>query len=264
MSRAAHSGCAAHGTIPAMRIIFFDTETTGNQEGDRLCQLGIKERGVDAPLVNALYKPPVPITFESMAVHHITQKMVDDKPSFIESPEYADIKALFEDKETIAVAHNVAFDIEMLRREGIAVSRAACTYKVARALDPDDLVPNYRLQFLRYFLGLDIENATAHDAWGDVLVLEALFERLLAKLAEQKGSEEAAIEEMIEITARPSLITTFRFGKHAGKKVADVAKTDRGYLEWLLAQKKQNPLEEEDWIYTLEQHIGSGQSRMRF
>lgn len=247
-----------------MRIILFDTETTGNGEHDRLCQLAVKERGVEAPLVNALYKPPLPISFESMAVHHITQKMVDDKPAFMDAPEYGDIKKLFEDKDTIAIAHNVAFDTEMLRREGIAVSRAACTYKVARALDPDDALPNYRLQFLRYFLGLEVGNATAHDAWGDVLVLEALFERLLAKLAEQKGSEDAAIEEMLEITSRPSLITTFRFGKHAGKKVADVAKTDRGYLEWLLSQKKQNPLEEEDWIYTLEQHVGGGQGKLGF
>ncbi|MBM3272447.1 3'-5' exonuclease [Candidatus Kaiserbacteria bacterium] len=247
-----------------MHIIFFDTETTGNQENDRLCQLGAKERGVDVPIVNALYKPPVPITFESMAVHHITQKMVDDKPAFVVSPEFASIKQAFESSDTVAVAHNVAFDNEMLWREGIAVARSICTYKVARALDPDDLIPNYRLQFLRYFLGLEVEGAVAHDAWGDVLVLEALFERLLGKLAEQKGGEEAAVEEMIEISSRPSLITTFRFGKHMGKKVADVAKTDRGYLEWLLSQKKQNPLDEGDWIYTLEQHIGSGQARMRF
>lgn len=246
-----------------MRIIFFDTETTGNQENDRLCQLGIKERGVEAPLLNALYNPPLPITFESMAVHHITQKMVDDKPAFLGAPEYADIKKLFEDENTIAVAHNVAFDIQMLEREGIKVARPLCTLKVARALDPEDLIPNYRLQFLRYFLGIDVE-ASAHDAWGDVLVLESLFERLLVKLIEQKGSEQSAIEEMLEITARPSLITIFRFGKHIGKKVADVAKEDPGYLQWLLTQKKQNPLEEADWIYTLEQHVGNGQSRMRF
>lgn len=29
----------------------------------------------------------------------------------------------------------------------------------------------------------------------------------------------------------------FTFGKHRGKKILDVAKSDRGYLEWLLAQK---------------------------
>ena len=44
-----------------MRIIFLDTETTGNSDTDRLCQLAVKERYIDEPLINALYKPPVPI-----------------------------------------------------------------------------------------------------------------------------------------------------------------------------------------------------------
>ena len=249
-----------------MRIILFDTENTGNGEGDRLCQLAMKERGIEAPIVNALYKPPVPISFESMAVHHITAKMVADRPIFAASSEFPRLKTLFESPETILVAHNAAFDTAMLAREGIVAPRAICTLKVARALDPEDTIPNYRLQFLRYFLGLDVE-AVAHDAWGDCLVLEALFERLLAKLQEKKkgegkSGEKAALDEMFEISSRPSLITTFRFGKHNGRKVAEIARDDPKYLEWLLAQKKQNPLEEEDWIYTLEQYVGNGQQRL--
>ena len=35
-----------------MRIIFLDTETTGNSDGDRLCSLAVKERYVDEPLVS--------------------------------------------------------------------------------------------------------------------------------------------------------------------------------------------------------------------
>lgn len=237
-----------------MAIIFFDTETTGNAEGDRLCQLGIKERGVAEPVLNALYKPPVPISIESMAVHHITEKMVADRPLFMDAPEYARTKALFEDGETVSVAHNVAFDVSMLGRERITPSRTICTYKVARALDPNDLIPKYQLQYLRYLLGIEIE-AAAHDAFGDVLVLEALFERLLAKLVKQKGSEAEALDEMLAISARPMLFSTIRFGKHNGERIADIAKTDRSYLEWLLAQKKQTPEAEADWIYTLEHYL---------
>lgn len=239
-----------------MAIIFFDTETTGNAEHDRLCQLGIKERGVDGPRVNALYKPPLPISIESMAVHHITEKMVADKPLFTESPDYGDIKSLFEHPDTISVAHNAAFDVSMLGRERISPSRTICTYKVARALDPNDLIPKYQLQYLRYLLGIEIE-AAAHDAFGDVLVLEALFERLLAKLAKQKGSEQEALEEMLAISARPMLFSTIRFGKHNGERIVDIAKNDRSYLEWLLAQKKQTPEAEVDWIYTLEHYLNA-------
>ena len=63
-----------------MRIIFFDTETTGNGAEDRLVQLAIKERGVAEPIVNATYQPPLPISIESMAIHHITEKMVAERP----------------------------------------------------------------------------------------------------------------------------------------------------------------------------------------
>ena len=66
-----------------MKIIFFDTETTGNGDTDRLCQLAVKERGVSAPILNATYKPPLPISIESMAIHHITEKMVAARPLFV-------------------------------------------------------------------------------------------------------------------------------------------------------------------------------------
>ncbi|MFA6415139.1 MAG: exonuclease domain-containing protein [Candidatus Paceibacterota bacterium] len=237
-----------------MKIIFFDTETTGNSDKDRLCQLGVKERYIEEPLVNALYKPPVPISIESMAIHHITEKMVAGRPAFQDAPEYGSVKDLFESRETLAVAHNAAFDNGMLAREGVTPRQTICTYKVAYALDPNDTLPNYRLQYLRYLLDLDVE-AVAHDAWGDVLVLEALFERLLEKMKERHGTEEAALEAMLEVSSRPLLFTTLRFGKYNGKRIEDVLKTDRGYLEWLLGQKKQNPAGEVDWIYTLEHYL---------
>jgi len=238
-----------------MRIIFFDTETTGNSDGDRLCQLAMKERYIDEPLVNALYKPPVPISIESMAIHHITERMVAGKPLFEDSPEYPSLKDLFESDEVIVVAHNAAFDLAMLAREGIRPKRVICTYKVAYALDPNDALPNYRLQYLRYLLDLDVE-AEAHDALGDVLVLEALFERLMQKMRERHGTEEAALEAMLTISAQPLLFTTIRFGKYSGKRIDEVAKTDPSYLQWLLAEKKKSPAGEEDWIYTLEHYLG--------
>src|SRR3989344_6196943 len=237
-----------------MRIIFFDTETTGGAEHDRLIQLGVKERGVEEPIVNAIYKPPVPISFESMAVHHITEKMTAGKPLFTETPEYEKIKNLFEHEDTVAVAHTVAFDLAMLSREGITPAQTICTYKIARALDPDEKLGQYRLQYLRYLLGLEVE-ALAHDALGDVLVLEGLFERLLAKMSAEVGTEEESLQKMIEISSRPMLFTTLRFGKHKGKRIEAVARTDASYLRWLLSEKKKDPAAEVDWIYTLEHYL---------
>ncbi len=241
-----------------MRVIFFDTETTGGGRTDRLIQLAAKERGIAEPVVSATYTPPVPISIESMAVHHITPKMVAGRPAFTSAEEFAALKELFESPDTIAVAHNVVFDTGMLAKEGIQVANPLCTYKVAAALDEDGSIPTYQLQYLRHYFDLEID-APAHDALGDVLVLEAVFEKLLAQLAEKMESEEDALAAMLEITNRPVLIVSFGFGKHRGKRVADVAREAPDYLEWLLAQKKQDPAGEENWIYTLEYHLGRRQ-----
>ncbi len=40
-------------------------------------------------------------------------------------------------------------------------------------------------------------------------------------------------EQIADVTGRPSLMTTFTFGKYRGKAVSDVAERDPGYLRWL-------------------------------
>lgn len=237
------------------KIIFLDTETTGNEPiKDFLCQLAFK---TNDETFCELYKPSIPIPPEASAVHHITNKMIEDKKAFKKSDEYKKIKILLESSDSIMVAHNNKFDYEILKNEGITPVNTICTLRVARALDKNNVIPQYRLQYLRYYLDIEIE-AEAHDALGDVLVLEKLYERLLDKIMKEDDlSEEKAIEKMIEISSHPSIMNTFNFGKYNGKTVADVARVDPGYLEWMLAQKEQSNLEtEEDWIYTLKYHLG--------
>lgn len=242
------------------KIIFFDTETTGNEpKKDFVCQLAYKT--IDATF-NELYKPSIPIPPEASAITHITNKMVAEKPSFQESENYKNIKKLFEDPNSVVVAHNAKFDLAIIDKENIKPANFICTLRVARALDKDNIIPQYKLQYLRYYLDIDIE-ASAHDALGDVLVLEKLYERLLAKIMKDPAcagmencNEDQAIEKMIEISSKPSLMNLFNFGKHNGKTVQEVANMDRGYLEWMLAQKEQNPDNEEDWIYTLKHYLG--------
>lgn len=235
------------------KLIFFDTETTGNTEKDVLIQLAYKTAGEE---FNGLYKPAIKIPPEASAVHHITNKMVTDKPSFKESAEWAKIKKLFEEKESVPVAHNAPFDLMMLKKEDIVPVRFICTLRVARHLDKEGKIDRYNLQYLRYLLDLDVE-ATAHDALGDVLVLEKLFDRLKNKIVQEENiPEDEAINQMVEISSHPSMLRTFNFGKYLGKKIEDVLTIDRGYLEWLLAQKLQSDQLDEDWIYTLKYHLG--------
>lgn len=232
------------------KLIFLDTETTGNEIGkDRLCQVCYKnEKGFNTEY----FKPPLPMSVKSMSITHITNKMLEDKACFEGSVMQKDLKNLL--KDGILVAHNAKFDIAMLNAEGIEVPKHICTLRVARFLDKENKIPEYNLQFLRYYLDLDIE-AHAHDAEDDVKVLYALFQRLLAKIMEDGTSEDEAIEKMIEISSKPTLYSIFNFGKHAGKKVEDVATIDRNYLEWLLKSKLENSPDDEDWIYTLKYYL---------
>jgi len=195
-------------------------------------------------------------------VHHLTNKMLTDKPSFKDSGDQQKIKKLFEDKDSVVVAHNAPFDLIMIKKEGIEPKKFICTLRVARHLDKEEKIERYNLQYLRYLLEIEVD-ATAHDALGDVLVLEQLFERLYKKVKEEiaptsKGvgvTTENVVNKMIEISSHPSLLRSFGFGKHNGKRIEEVAKMDRGYLEWLLAQKLAGDQMDEDWIYTLKHYL---------
>ena len=233
-----------------MNLVFLDTETTGNDLAkDRLCQVCYK---TDTETRTEYFKPPVPIGVKSMSITHITNKMVADKEPFATSQLKKDLEALLADH--VFVAHNAKFDLAMLESEGIHVPKFICTLRVARYLDTGAVIPEYNLQFLRYYLDLEVEGG-AHDAEGDVNVLYAIFQRQLQKMIEIGFGEDEAIAQMVEISSQPSIFVKFNFGKHKDQLLADVVKTDRGYLEWLLKQKLEDGEQDEDWIFTLKHYL---------
>ena len=237
--------------------MFLDTETTGNQEQDRLMQVAWKYPDVDC--VEAYFKPPLPISVESMEVTHITNDMVADKEPFKESSTWHELKKKFDDPHMILVAHNAPFDVGMLEKEDLYPPLVIDTLRVARALDTEAKLPAYRLQYLRYLLELDKEidqPIQAHDAKGDVIVLEKLFDRLLQKIQAETPDIETALERMIQISKEPVLFRRFSFGKYKDQLITDVAKSDKGYLEWLYRQKKESESDETDWLHTLEKALG--------
>lgn len=238
------------------KLIFFDTETTGNTEKDFLIQIAYKSSDENnSESFVGLYKPEIKIPPEASAVHHITNKMVADKLAFKESADQPMIKKIFEDADSVVIAHNAPFDLLMIKKESIEPKKFICTLRLARYLDKTEKIDRYNLQYLRYLLDLEVE-AVAHDAMGDVLVLEKLFERLKNKIIQEENlSENEAIEKMIEISSHPSLLHTFKFGKHNGKRIEEVMKIDRGYLQWLLDQKLNSDGIDEDWIYTLKYYL---------
>ena len=73
-------------------FIFLDTETTGNGPADRLCQIAFKTE--EGQTVNELFNPGMPISIHAMTVHHITNEMVQDKPSFRNSDAWKQLQDL--------------------------------------------------------------------------------------------------------------------------------------------------------------------------
>jgi len=218
-------------------LLFADTETTGVGQEDRLCQMACKSEDGSIE-INELFKPPLSIKITAMAVHGKTEKMVADKPAFKDSPLYPDIKDMF--SINTIVAHNAQFDVEMLKKEGVECESIICTFKLACFLDVEGKMESYSEQYLRYRLGIEIEEGYAHDAYGDVLILEQIYHRLAKKLT---------FEEMIDISSRPALLPKLSFGKHRGELFKNV---DHGYLGWIVKQDSMD----ENVKYTAQHWLG--------
>jgi exodeoxyribonuclease X len=144
----------------------------------------------------------------------------------------------------VMVAHNATFDVDMLKKEGIEPKNVICTLKLARYFDQEGVIPKYGLQYLRFYLKLNVE-ATPHTALGDILVLEALFNRIHAKAREEFGDD--AVDKMIEVSKNPLLYRRMPFGKHKGLKMEEVP---LDYLQWLAGTDL-----EEDLRYTIERYL---------
>lgn len=238
-----------------MHPLFLDTETTDVNSHARLVQLAYKN-GQTGEEVNEFFKPPTPISFGAMSIHHITNEMVEDKPAFDESGHKERIQSLLAD--FILVAHNAPFDIAILVTEGVNVDdqKYIDTLRVARHLIES---PQHKLQYLRYSLKLPITGPNnAHDALSDIYVLEALYHQLTdtVKTKFSLSDTNEVMKKMIELTHLPVLLTDFKFGKYKGKTFKEVSATDPGYIQWLYTSETTKPEHEqnEDLVYTLKNY----------
>lgn len=203
------------------RPIYYDTETTGiRSEKDRIIELAAFDPVNDRSFVK-LINPGCPIPPEATAIHHITNEMVAEAPSFAEIvPEFIE----FCEGESILIAHNNdAFDLHFMRAE---FGRAGMdmpdwpfldTLKWARKYRPD--LPRHTLQFLREIYGFPANNA--HRALDDVIVLYRVFSSMI---------DDLPLETVVSLLKAPVKIHAMPFGKHQGKPLDKVPKD---YVEWL-------------------------------
>ncbi len=220
-----------------MKIILLDTETTGIYEKDRICQLAflvLNEELEVEEIHNDLCQPPVMISYEAMAVHHITPERVADEVSCVQTRAYQRLLEL-NTPYNLLVIHNASFDLTMLEKEGfVSQMNLVDTFRILRAYYPNE--GSFSLQYKRYQWGLYHQEATfqkthtvsieAHDALGDVVVLKHLFEKLC---------EEHSLPQMMLLCQAPILLSHIPYGKHKGKKFVEVAQSARQDLHYMLS-----------------------------
>lgn len=241
--------------------VLFDTETTGIDAEDRVIQFGsiILDQKGNLEVFDELCHSKIPIKLEAMETHNITPSMLENKPKAIDTTFYKRLLEL-NNEENYLIAHNIKFDLAMIEKEGFENNFTLIdTLRCARHLFPH--LPYHRLQYLRYALELyktEEQEASklnitikAHDAIGDVLVMKLFLSKLVAKTRELYPEDNPMIK-LAELTKTPVLIKTFRFGKYKDIDVAEVAKTDLGYLGWM--RKSWENLDE-DLAHTLEFYL---------
>ncbi len=211
-------------------LVFFDTETTGLEIKDRICAVGMI---ADEIFHSELINPGKKIPPHASAIHHITNEMVKDSPSFAQSISAEQFISL-NTAENILVSHNAPFELSMLEKEGITWQGSVIdTLKCSKSL-MDDL-EGYSLQFLRYELRLYREEEAVFKAHNlPIIAHHPLSDALHTKMVLEYLLDLADIERLIEISKSYVLLARLPFGKYAKKRIEEIALKDPGYLKWMV------------------------------
>ena len=226
-------------------LCVFDLETTGLQvTKDRIVQIAalkIHPNGKQEEL-NLIVNPEMEIPQEVIDIHGITNELALKSPTFRELAE--EIKSFFGDSDLAGYNSN-KFDIPVLAEEFLRVGiefdltqRAFIDVQnIFHKMEQRTLVAAYK-----FYCKKNLENA--HDAMYDTKatweVLEKQIEKYKLKpdvisLAELSRAGNHKILDMagrIAINSKGEVI--YNFGKHNGKTIKSVAKTEPGYYGWML------------------------------
>lgn len=233
-------------------LVFFDLETTGlSLVSDRIIEMAlirVTPRGDVLERVRR-FNPGIPIPPEATAVHGITDDDVRDEAPF--SRRARALADLLDDTD-LAGFNIRRFDLPMLLAE---FRRSGVTFDLRgrRLIDMQAIFHREERRDLsaaaRFYLGR--EHPEAHSALGDIrtsaAVLSAQLERYghlprdldgLHAYCDEYAPFQTPLERWFESTEEGLL---FRRGKHRGRLLEDVARSEPGYLEWLLGVDDMDP-----------------------
>jgi DNA polymerase III epsilon subunit-like protein len=210
-----------------MRAYFVaDVETTGVRPTDKIVEVCFIEIDEDLEEVNraeSLIDPEIEIPSGASAVHGITNDRVAEEPTIEQFMGMRDYP-MMKEQPSVLIAHNAAFDMRYLGEWMHPESEVLCTLRLAKRLWPT--LDSYKLQALRYSLGLPAPEGDAHRAGADVELLLNLVLYMLAVT-------ELDLDGLLAMSKEPLSIKKMPFGKHKDKALHEVP---RDYIEWLMKQ----------------------------
>ncbi|MBI4060863.1 MAG: 3'-5' exonuclease [Elusimicrobia bacterium] len=227
-------------------ICVFDLEATGtNVLEDRIVDICIlrREPNGEETVFSSLVNPGVPIPPEASAIHRITDDMVRDQPRLSDlAPK---ILAIFKNAD-ISGFNAAKYDIPLLaaefKRFGAAWpeagKRVVDSFTIFARKERRDLTAAYK-----FYCGKELSGA--HRAEADVRaaaeVLWAQAERYPDLPRDVAGLEAWCNQvDPSRVDAEGKFVwkngeAAFGFGnKHKGKTLRDVARSDRGYVSWMI------------------------------
>lgn len=227
-------------------LAVFDLETTGvDVSNDRIVEIAILKVEIDGSTTEYLKRvnPQMPIPVGSSEIHGIYDKDIVDAPTF---NDLADEIAAFIGTADLAGYNSNKFDIPVLAEEFL---RANHTFDVSdrKFVDVQNIFHKMEQRTLvaAYSFYCNKELINAHSAMSDATatweVLKSQIEKYetltpnveyLAEFSQQGNLELLDFAGRIAKNEKGQAI--YNFGKHKGKTVRDVAKTEPGYYGWML------------------------------
>lgn len=224
-------------------IIFLDLETTGlNLAIDRVVEIALLRVGIDGQktIKRKLVNPERPIPGEVSAIHGITDEMVKDAPTFRQIAN--EVKQFLEGADLGGYNSN-KFDWPLLAEEflragldfSIEDRKMLDVQRIYHQMEPRNLGAAYK-----FYCAKELENA--HSAEIDVNATWEVFESQLLRYPQLGNSLDSVTkiigeDEIVDFARRminENGKIVFNFGKHKGKAVEDVLRTEPSYYDWMM------------------------------
>lgn len=202
-------------------LICLDTETTGLTSPIGVVELAWVRINMHMEVLDefdTLVNPERDIEPGAFGVHGISQQDVAGAPTLAEA-----IQPL-RGRPVYVIGHNIAFDLRIVGGH-LDVVGDVCTLALSRQYlrgTPERPLLNHKLTTVREFL--DLPCLDAHRALGDTHTSLNVLRRIL-------HDHNLTLDKIIKRQAKPRLLHTMPFGKHAGMVLSQVPLE---YRRWLL------------------------------